>query len=257
MANTIAIGNNAGVTVGQNQVAIGQYAMGTMGNNAGNHSMTGMIYVGNNHPPNITVVHKPEDENFNEFEKLILQYPNKWKSYDWKDLTRHQYISQKFIFAHLELPWVWEYITQNTSSDIIFNNLDLPWDWNNVLPRNVNDLLLYKDIPWNWRLISHGAKLNWDFIIDHPELPWLWDLFHHNHNLIITLKFLKENMDKNWDTNSLIAPWFDFKERDYRHLIQLKNLYILANEMLPKYLAMEIFSEECQMLSLYELSSIL
>lgn len=225
VGNTIAIGNTA-----YHQIAVGQQN-------------------------SITVVHKPEDEYFNEFEKLILQYPNKWKSWNWKDLTKNKYITYKFIFAHLELPWDWEYITNQSKPDIIFNNLDLPWDWDYVLPRTLDDLLIYKNIPWNWNWISQRSKLNWEFIIDHPELPWLWDRFHYNIHLIITLKIVKENMDKNWDTNYLAGV--DFKEQDYRYLMTLKNINFLANEKLPKYLAMEIFKDECQMLSLYELSTIL
>lgn len=129
------------------------------------------------------------------------ELPWDWRSLSWYNIN----LSIHDVLAHPELPWVWgdapigfEDDSNGELDDYEDRDgrpLMLNVSMNNSL--NLEDVLLYPELPWFWSEISKNDAITFEDILSHPELPWSWEDVSSNHN--ITLQNVKDHPELPWD----------------------------------------------------------
>jgi len=148
---------------------------------------------------------------------------NKKKKWDWKELSKT--VPLDFFLEHIEYNWDWDNILGNSNipMEFIEENMNIPWDWNQIIynknfdwdfikryprlkwnwsmlsksmmgRRDKSFLLKNRNLGWNWKKISKDYVTDFNFVSKNIDLPWDW--INLSDNKRITIKFLKENMDK-------------------------------------------------------------
>lgn len=150
----------------------------------------------------------------------ILTYPN--LPWDWFYVSKKSDVTMDIVRSHPNLPWNLVSLMFNINTDInmileninkvpsntlidginvsindIITNIHLNWNWI-VLSKykNIEDILMYPDLPWNWVYVCQNPTLNMDIIRSRPEIPWYYDTLSYHPKL--TIKFILENFDKDW-----------------------------------------------------------
>ena len=172
------------------------------------------------------------------YQKIPLKYikNNLDIPWNWDYISfNHNIICFNDVIKNPDLPLCMREISRNLNIkwSHVKDNLHLQWDWNN-LSRNKNITIEHIiSLPyklWNWEFICCNAdikKIQWHHIKDNPKLPWKWCSLlqcdnlpleilvnignmrlikrwdHLSDNLNLTMKFIEQYLDKDWDWISL------------------------------------------------------
>ncbi len=170
--------------------------------------------------------------NFDDIEKNGLDLP-----WDWNAFSTNRKITAKFINNHLDINWDWSRLSlYNINFNFIIKHLDKPWNYyylsNNTTIKlvHIKEILKKTDInelnwsalsknpsitlkmieetidtyPWEWEFIATNRNLNIEFIKKYMDKFTSQAWFHISSNSSITLNMIKENPNLHWDKMGLL-----------------------------------------------------
>jgi len=189
------------------------------------------------------------------FQKIPLEYIKNNSDIEWKwsyISQNHNIISFDDVIKNPDLPFNMSMVSRNLNIkwNHVIENIHLNWDWDG-LSRNSNikieHIISLPEKQWNWEFICYTCdikKIQWHHIKDNPSLPWKWnsllqcdnlpleiiiniektglitdwDLLSDNVNL--TMDFIEQHLDKEWNWNSLSCHnniTFEFILKHYKN----------------------------------------
>jgi len=116
----------------------------------------------------------------NCLEKRILETPS--KDWDWKALTQNKAISLRFIIKTFEdLPWNFHILSDEVPLCVIDRYPKKEWDWRKISMRATHkDVITYKNIKWDWFVLSNRNDIVSNLLTDYPNLPWQYNILSTN-----------------------------------------------------------------------------
>ena len=186
---------------------------------------------------------------------IVFKYPE--KDWDWKALSCHSDLDEKFLITFIEKDLNWKYIINNReyylelngyrliTDKLLLNNSELNWRWDLLsYNKNINFQTIYllKDKNWDWKYITYNQK-DIKNIEMFPDLPWEWYDISNIYKLrkILTKELINKFHMKDWNWSDLIVLKLiddkfinDFPNKDYDWL-RFTSKEITSISMLRKY----------------------
>lgn len=183
--------------------------------------------------------------------------------WDWCAISGHNNVTFEMIKNNDKIPWNYEGILSNKNIGfdelveyvIKFNNLDKT-DWVNEIIQmekgqltddksatfnqllknkgiTVNDIMKYKELPWDYYSLSLNCNITWDFVLENIDEDWDWDLdglFSRPTNSWDDIKKYGPLILEDWDENNVLD---NFDESTVNHISTNPNITwnIIANNM--------------------------
>jgi hypothetical protein len=120
--------------------------------------------------------------------------------WDWEYLTQNENITMDDINNNMNLQWEWEFISNNPNItiDFIKSHMDLFQSgkvWINISKNpgiTFDDYINNKELPWNLNFLSTNPNITLDIILNYKYIKWELCSLCYNPN--ITLKYLSDNV---------------------------------------------------------------
>jgi hypothetical protein len=130
-----------------------------------------------------------------------IQFGKNKVNMSWYVISKHKYITWKFILEHPNEPWDWNGISinPNITWNIINDNMNYPWAWDYLsIHKDLTIEIIKKNLDKNlcWNLISSHKNITLEIIESNPTLPWIWGEVSINPN--ITFNIIRSNPNKPW-----------------------------------------------------------
>jgi hypothetical protein len=134
----------------------------------------------------------------------------------WLILSRSTEITIEHVLEFIDIPWDWETLSRNVNiatPENIHSHPELPWVWGywgiTMSPAITEEFMeeyierLYKGANVSGS-ISGNTNVTPEFVKSHPNICWNYGETGLSNSIHITLPFIWENLDKNWDILNLI-----------------------------------------------------
>jgi hypothetical protein len=166
--------------------------------------------------------------------QYVLDYPEeKW---NWNNLSINIVATPKEFQENINLPWNFENLSSNTNINmkLVLDNINKDWNFFSLSSNSaikITDIEKNINLPWDYINISYNDNLtssNIEFIIEHINNGWSWERIningiiklsdlelypqltktpnfyqHFSNNPNLTVEYIEENINKNWDWNSI------------------------------------------------------
>jgi hypothetical protein len=180
-------------------------------------------------------------------ESYIIDPYTKESYYNWDDISKHENLTYETIInicnsCWYPVPFNWKliYLNKNIDKSLYLNSNPSRYIDFNVISQVVNleDVLTYDDINWNWYAISLNQNIKLETITKHLNLKWNWyaisirsDLtidFIRKYQTLLDWKQLSKNDNTTLDMiiNNLDLAW------NYKYLSQNINItpeFVMSN----------------------------
>jgi hypothetical protein len=134
------------------------------------------------------------------------------KSLFWTNLSSSKYLRWYIVEKYPDVPWDYTEMSSNKNITIedVINNPDKPWDYTNVSEYIKVTYEIVRDnpqIPWDYETLVKNDGIMCDDIykLNIPSDIWIKKISSNNN---LTIKFLRENLDKPFD-------WYDVSLSDF------------------------------------------
>ena len=103
---------------------------------------------------------------------MTISTIRKYSHMQWNWGKMSQYFSAKTIIKNADLPWIWFYVSGNSSLtwDSIKDNPNIPWVWSEIIKNenvDLRDLSAIPNLNRYWSDIASGSNLTTDMLNEH------------------------------------------------------------------------------------------
>lgn len=100
----------------------------------------------------------------------------------WAALSRNPNVTMSVVRRHLDKPWVWMSLCENSNMSLSFLIQYAPQpvrNWASSMSKNpnvrVSDITTHMDWPWDYAALSENPHITLDFIIRYRWCKWRWE----------------------------------------------------------------------------------